>query len=253
MTADAAVSVDLADHVAIVEIHRPPHNWFDITVMTELADAILGLDDVAECRAIVLCSEGKNFCAGADLKGSDLLDATTTLYEQAARLFSNRKPVVAAVQGAAVGGGLGLALATDFRVASPETRFTCNFAKLGFHQGFGVSVTLPAVVGQQRALELMYTAVDVRGEEALRIGLADRLVAADELRGAAHAFAEEIAASAPLALLAIRETMRGELAEQVRVATARENREQQRLRTTADFQEGVAAVAERRRPNFTGR
>jgi enoyl-CoA hydratase/carnithine racemase len=253
MTADAAVSVDLADHVAIVEIHRPPHNWFDITVMTELADAILGLDDVAECRAIVLCSEGKNFCAGADLKGSDLLDATTTLYEQAARLFSNRKPVVAAVQGAAVGGGLGLSLAADFRVASPETRFTCNFAKLGFHQGFGISATLPAVVGQQRALELMYTAVDVRGEEALRIGLADRLVAADELRDAAHAFATEIAASAPLALLSIRETMRGGLADQVRAATARENQEQQRLRQTADFQEGVAATAERRPPNFSGR
>ena len=251
--ADRAVTVELDGHVATVEIHRPPHNWFDIAVMTELADAVLGLDDEPECRAVVLCSEGKNFCAGDDLKGSDLLDATTTLYEQAARLFSNRKPVVAAVQGAAVGGGLGLALATDFRVASPETRFTCNFAKLGFHQGFGVSVTLPAVVGQQRALELMYTAVDVRGEEALRIGLADRLVAADELRGAAHAFAAEIAASAPLALLAIRETMRGELAEQVRVATARENQEQQRLRTTADFQEGVAAVAERRPPNFTGR
>jgi enoyl-CoA hydratase/carnithine racemase len=252
-SADQAVTVALDGHVATVEIHRPPHNWFDIAVMTELADAVLGLDDEPECRAVVLCSEGKNFCAGADLKGSDLLDATTTLYEQAARLFSNRKPVVAAVQGAAVGGGLGLALATDFRVASPETRFTCNFAKLGFHQGFGVSVTLPAVVGQQRALELMYTAVDVRGEEALRIGLADRLVAADELRGAAHAFATEIAASAPLALLAIRETMRGELAEQVRVATARENQEQQRLRTTADFAEGVAAVAERRPPTFTGR
>jgi enoyl-CoA hydratase/carnithine racemase len=251
--ADRAVTVELDGHVATVEIHRPPHNWFDIAVMTELADAVLGLDDEPECRAVVLCSEGKNFCAGADLKGSDLLDATTTLYEQAARLFSNRKPVVAAVQGAAVGGGLGLSLAADFRVASPETRFTCNFAKLGFHQGFGVSVTLPAVVGQQRALELMYTAVDVRGEEALRIGLADRLVAADELRGAAHAFAAEIAASAPLALLAIRETMRGELAEQVRVATARENQEQQRLRTTADFQEGVAAVAERRPPSFTGR
>jgi enoyl-CoA hydratase/carnithine racemase len=252
-SADGAVTVALDGHVATVEIHRPPHNWFDIAVMTELADAVLGLDDEPACRALVLCSEGRNFCAGADLAGSDLLDATTTLYEQAARLFSNRKPIVAAVQGAAVGGGLGLSLAADFRVASPETRFTCNFAKLGFHQGFGVSVTLPAVVGQQRALELMYTAVDVRGEEALRIGLADRLVAADELRGAAHAFAEEIAASAPLALLAIRETMRGELAEQVRVATARENREQQRLRTTADFQEGVAAVAERRRPNFTGR
>ncbi len=257
MTADAstdpAVSVDIADHVATIEIHRPPHNWFDIAVMTELADAVLGVDDEPECRAVVLCTEGKNFCAGADLKGSDLLDATTTLYEQAARLFSNRKPIVAAVQGAAVGGGLGLSLAADFRVASPETRFSCNFAKLGFHQGFGISATLPAVVGQQHALELMYTAVDVRGDEALRIGLADRVVPADELRSAAHTFASEIASSAPLALLSIRETMRGDLADRVRAATARESQEQQRLRETDDFHEGVTAVAERRAPNFTGR
>ena len=76
---------------------------------------------------------------------------------------------------------------------------------------------------------------------------------ADELRDAAHAFATEIAASAPLALLSIRETMRGDLADQVRAATARENQEQQRLRETADFHEGVAAIAERRPPNFTGR
>jgi 2-(1,2-epoxy-1,2-dihydrophenyl)acetyl-CoA isomerase len=248
-----AVTVDLDGHVATVEIHRPPHNWFDVDVMTQLADAVLRLDDEPACRALVLCSEGKNFCAGADLKGSDLLDSTTMLYEQAARLFSNRKPIVAAVQGAAVGGGLGLSLAADFRVASPETRFSCNFARLGFHQGFGISVTLPAVVGQQRALELMYTAADVRGEEALRIGLTDRLAPADDVRASADAFAREIASSAPLALLSIRETMRGDLVERVRAATSRENREQQRLRDTDDFQEGVAAVAERRPPNFTGR
>ena len=253
MSTDQAVTVALDEHVATVEIHRPPHNWFDIDVMTELADAVLELDDVPECRALVLCSEGKNFCAGADLKGSDLLDSTTRLYEQAARLFSNRKPIVAAVQGAAVGGGLGLSLAADFRVASPETRFSCNFAKLGFHQGFGISVTLPAVVGQQRALELMYTAVDVRGDDALRIGLADRIAPADDVRSTAVAFAAEIAASAPLALLAIRETMRGDLADRVRAATAREKEQQQRLRGTDDFAEGVAAVAERRPPNFTGR
>src|SRR6266540_3199263 len=113
MSTDPAVTVDLSEHVATVEIHRPPHNWFDIDVMTSLADAILGLDDDAECRAVVLCSEGKNFCAGADLSGSDLLDSTTRLYQQAARIFSNRKPIVAAVQGAAVGGGLGLALSAD--------------------------------------------------------------------------------------------------------------------------------------------
>jgi 2-(1,2-epoxy-1,2-dihydrophenyl)acetyl-CoA isomerase len=253
MSTDPAVTVDLHDHVATVEIHRPPHNWFDIGVIIDLADAVLRLDDEPECRVVVLCSEGKNFCAGADLSGSDLLDSTARLYQEAARIFSNRKPIVAAVQGAAVGGGLGLALSADFRVAAPETRFSCNFARLGFHQGFGISVTLPAVVGQQRALELMFTAADVRGDEALRIGLADRLVAADELRAAAQGFAAEIAASAPLALLAIRETMRGDLAARVEQATARERGEQQRLRGTDDFREGVAAVAERRPPSFTGR
>ena len=253
MSSEHPVTVDLADHVATVEIHRPPHNWFDIDVLTRLADSVLGLDDEPECRAVVLCSEGRNFCAGADLSGSDLLDSTARLYEEAARIFSNHKPIVAAVQGAAVGGGLGLALSADFRVATPETRFSCNFARLGFHQGFGISVTLPAVVGQQHALELMYAAADVRGEEALRIGLADRLVAADELRSAALAFAGEIAKSAPLALIAIRDTMRGDLAGRVQVATAREHVEQQRLRDTDDFREGVAALAERRPPHFTGR
>ena len=149
---------------------------------------MFGLDDDPECRAIVLCSEGKHFCAGADLgPESDLVDQTANLYTQAVRLFSARKPIVAAVQGAAIGGGLGLALAADFRVATPETRFSCNFARLGFHQGFGISVTLPAVVGQQRALELLYTGGQVKGAEALAIGLADRLTSPDDLRAAAVA------------------------------------------------------------------
>ena len=149
--------------------------------------------------------------------------------------------------------GLGLALATDFRVATPETRFSCNFARLGFHQGFGISVTLPAVVGQQRALELMYTGGSVKGAAALAIGLADRIVPADELRAAARELAVEIATSAPLAVRAIRETMRGDLAERIRVATEREAEQQEILRRTDDFAEGVKAMAERRPPKFTGR
>jgi len=248
------VTVAVEDHVATVEFHRPPNNFFDVPLIQALVKAVFALDDDPDCRAIVLCSEGKNFCAGADLgPQSDLVDNTANLYEQAVALFSAKKPIVAAVQGAAVGGGLGLALAADFRVATPDTRFSCNFAKLGFHQGFGVSVTLPAVVGQQRALELMYTGGQAKGAEALAIGLADRLSSNEDLRAATHEFASEIASSGPLAVLAIRETMRGELADRVRAATAREHEQQQILRATSDFQEGVAAMGERRPPRFTGK
>jgi enoyl-CoA hydratase/carnithine racemase len=247
------VSVAVENHVATVEMHRPPNNFFDVDLIHELVEAAFALDDDPACRAIVLCAEGKNFCAGADLgPESDLVDHTADLYAAAAQLFSARKPIVAAVQGAAVGGGLGLALAADFRVATPETRFGCNFAKLGFHQGFGISVTLPAIVGQQRALELLYTGGQVKGAEALAIGLCDRLTNPDDLRAAAHEFADEIAAAGPLAVLAIRETMRGDLANQIREATKREHEQQQRLRRTDDFREGVAAMTDRRPPTFTG-
>jgi enoyl-CoA hydratase/carnithine racemase len=248
------VTVDLDGNVATVEIHRPPHNYFDPELIGLIADAVTALDDEPAARAVLLCSEGRNFCAGADFgPGSDLADHTAELYAQAVRLFEARTPIIAAVQGAAVGGGLGLALAADFRVASPETVFRCNFARLGFHQGFGITVTLPAVVGQQRALELLYTGGQVKGEEALRIGLADRCVPLDDVRAEARAFALEIAASGPLAVRAIKETMRGGLAAQVANATAREHAVQQELRDSDDFAEGVRATAERRPPEFTGR
>src|SRR5258706_2434198 len=225
------VSVSLDAHVAQVELHRPPHNYFDPQLVRDLADAFQALDQDQECRALVLCSEGKSFCAGADFQRAEHeieSGSAIHLYEQAVRLFACEKPVVAAVQGAAVGGGLGLALVADFRVASPEARFSANFSRLGFHHGFGLTVTLPAIVGQQHAMDLLYTGRRVAGEEALRIGLCDRLVPLDELPGAARALAADIAASAPLAVRSIRETLRGDLAGRVRVATDREKAEQDR-------------------------
>lgn len=254
------VSVEIGDDfVATVELHRPPNNYFDVALMRSLAEALEGLDRERACRAVVLCSEGKHFCAGADFGGADPRAATGLggqigdLYGEAIRLFATRTPVVAAVQGGAVGGGLGLALAADFRVASPESRFAANFARLGFHHGFGLSVTLPAAVGQQRALDLLYTGRRIGGDEALRIGLCDRLATAAGLREEARALAAEIAQSAPLALRAIRETMRGDLAERIRSSVDRERAVQERLRQTEDFGEGVRATAERRLPRFSGR
>lgn len=250
---DVSVAVD--DLVATVEIHRPPNNHFDLALIAALADAFEALDADDDCRAIVLCSEGKHFCAGADFGDAarSVAAGGRHLYDEAVRLFATGTPVVAAVQGAAIGGGLGLAMAADFRLACPEARFAANFARLGFHHGFALTVTLPAAVGQQRALELLYTGRRVPGDEALRIGLCDRLVPAERLREEARALAAEIAASAPLAVRSIRETMRGDLAGRVRAATDRERAEQERLNRTEDFREGVRATAERRPPRFTGR
>jgi enoyl-CoA hydratase/carnithine racemase len=201
----------------------------------------------------VLASQGRHFCAGANFGGGRPTGGGGPhLYEMAIRLFEQPLPIVAAVQGAAIGGGFGLAMAADFRVASPEARFSANFARLGFHHGFGLTVTLPLVAGHQTSLDLLYTGRRVDGDEALRLGLADRLVALDEVRQAACDLAADIAGSAPLAVRSIRQTMRGDLAQRTRDALARERSEQDRLAATKDWKEGVAAMAERRPPVFTG-
>lgn len=251
------VHVELGeDHVAVAEIRRPPNNFFDRALVASLADAFERLDAEPRCRAIVLASEGRHFCAGANFASHDPVatdDSGRHLYDEAVRLFAGRRPVVAAVQGAAIGGGLGLALMPDFRVAAPEARFSANFARLGFHHGFGLSVTLPRLVGPQAAAELLYTGRRIKGDEAHELGLCDRLVALDRVRDEAHALAAEIAGSAPLAVDSIRETLRGDLAAEIRRATEREKAEQERLQRTEDFAEGTRAMAERRTPKFNGR
>jgi len=257
---DVHVSLD-GHHVATVEVRRPPNNFFSLAMIDSLVEAFRAVDDDPSARAVLLCSEGKHFCAGADFATSDPLDGDRRnpdgsprhLYDAAFDLFSTHTPTVAAVQGAAIGGGLGLACFADFRVAAPEARFSANFARLGFHHGFGLSATLPPLVGQQQALELLYSGRRVDGETAHRIGLADRLVTLGGLRAEAHALAAEIAASAPLAVASIRQTMRGDLPARVKAATDREKHEQDRLRRTEDWREGVRAMAERRPPDFRGR
>ena len=256
MTADryGDVSVTFADDfVTTVTIHRPPDNYFDQPLIASIADAYEALDADPRCRAIVLAAEGKHFCAGANFARRDDNPAAGNLYDEAVRLFGAATPVVAALQGAAIGGGLGLAMSADFRVGTPDTRMAANFARLGFHQGFGLSVTLPLVIGHQKALEVLYTGRRIPGEECAAIGLLDRLVAPADLAATAHALAAEIALSAPLAVASIRQTMRGHLARAIREATDREGAEQDRLRRTSDFAEGIRATAERRPPRFEGK
>ena len=194
------VSVTLDGHVATLEIHRPPHNFFDFNLIRDLADACEALDQQPECRALMLCSEGKSFCAGANFANRDASSGETTaragenpLYVEGVRLFRCKKPVVAAIQGAAIGGGFGLALVADFRIATAEARFAANFVKLGIHPGFGLTYTLPRLIGAQKASLMFYTGRRVTGEEALAWGICDFLAEPDKLRSEANALAMEIA------------------------------------------------------------
>ncbi len=251
------IGVSLSGHVGTIEIRRPPHNYFDNALINQIGDALEAFDRDPVCRAVVLGAEGKSFCAGADFAnrpatGSSAGETGKHLYKEAIRLFRTRKPIVAAVQGAAIGGGLGLALMADFRVTCPEGRFSANFNRLGFHPGFGLTCTLPRLVGQQKANLLFYTGRRVTGEEAVAMGMADVLVPLAELRAAATALATEIAQSAPLAVMSTRETVRRGLADAVEAATERELIEQDWTRKTADFKEGVKAWAEKRLPDFKG-
>ena len=249
------ISVNLEDYVATIEIQRPPNNFFDYLLIGQIADAFNELDENDDCRSIVLCSEGKHFCAGANFRGErnlqENIDPISKLYEEAVRLFRNKKPVVAAVQGGAIGGGLGVSLAADFRVACPESTFSANFSRLGFHQGFGTTVTLPRVVGQQNAAMMLLTGRRFKGEEAFEMGLVDYLVPLEELRKKSFNLAREIASAGPLAVESIRFTIREGLADEIEKVISWELSEQKRLQSTKDFKEGIAASSERREPFFT--
>jgi enoyl-CoA hydratase/carnithine racemase len=253
------IAVDVAGYIATIEVRRGPNNFIDTDMVAEIADALDIYDRTPDVRAIVLCAEGKHFCAGADFgsRGPDGVARATKrgrhLYKEAQRLWRTGKPIVAAVHGAAVGAGVGLAVMADFRVTCPEARFSANFTRLGFHPGFGLTATLPRLIGTQNAAMMMYTGRRLTGEEAVKIGLADYLVPLEQVRAKAVEVGAEIAGSAPLAIVATRETLRRGLADAVAQATEREYEEQDWLRNTADFKEGTKAMGERRPPIFQAR
>lgn len=259
-TASDTVEISVRGHVGEIRFANPPINFATLPLLRMVGDAIEELDANPDVRCTLLTSVGKNFCAGADLKegessaeGDTGVGVIRAFYGQAERLFRRRKPMVAAVQGAAIGAGLGLALVADFRIASPDARLSANFVRLGFHPGFGLTYTLPRLVGAQKAAWMMLSAERVKAGPALEWGLIDRIAGEGELLADAEKMANEIAENAPLALMEVHDTLCGATADNVRKAMEHELSRQAVLRETADYAEGVASVFERRDANFIGR
>ncbi|MBD0021606.1 enoyl-CoA hydratase/isomerase family protein [Gordonia pseudamarae] len=242
-------TLDAGTHVGTIEFTSPPNNYLN---GDSLARSVAAAQELREAgaRAIVLCSEGKNFCAGADFSN---LSGRGDVYELGIALVAQPLPIIAAVQGAAVGGGVGLAMSADLRVAGPSSYFWVNFARLGLHHGFGLTETLTRTIGESATVDILYRGNRLSGADAHRIGLCTELVDDDRIRSRAVEIAGEIAANAPLAVQSIRATLRGDLPEKMRAAMAHERAKQEELMGTADFIEGTTALRERRTPGFIGR
>lgn len=245
-------------HIASIKFSNAPNNFATVGLLKSIADALELLDKEPDIRVVVLIAEGRVFCAGADLVsengfGASSEDPLREFYDQVLRLYATKKPIVAVIQGAAIGAGLGLAVAADFRIASKTARFSANFVALGFHPGFGLTHTLPRLIGHQNAATMILNAKRYKADEALAWGLVDCVTDSENLTEEAMAFAKGIAVNAPLSLVATRATLRGDLLDQVTSTIDHEHQQQLNLQNTEDFAEGIKAVSERRPGNFKGR
>jgi 2-(1,2-epoxy-1,2-dihydrophenyl)acetyl-CoA isomerase len=254
------VRVEIDGQMGVVTLDRPPHNLLTEPMLGRIADALEDLAGVA--RVAVVTANGRSFCAGADFRSPDAPDPTDgagferrtgAFYEQAARVFAAPLPTIAAVQGAAIGAGFGLALACDVRVVGSRAWFQANFVRLGIHPGFALSWTLPSYVGRGRAAEIFLTARRVDAEESVRIGIAEIGCPDGDEVSSAIGLAAQVAAGAPLAVASTRASLRRDLPDEARRAMRHELAQQVALAGSADAVEGVRAVLDGRDPVFEGR
>jgi enoyl-CoA hydratase/carnithine racemase len=242
-------------HVAIIELDTGHGNYLSVDALEQLADAWAWADTEPAVRAVLLCSAGKVFCAGVNFQqmaGADGELSPGPLYEHARRLVKGRKPIVVAIQGSAIGAGAGLALVGDVRVIGSKGKYMISFAKQGFHCGFGMSATLPWSVGPYKATQILMSSEPIDADAAIDLGIADIKADDDTLRATALACAQRIANNAPLAVQAMRATLRKPLIEAFDKALNHEMSVQLEHMKTADFIEGITASMSKREPQFVG-
>ncbi|MBW1923994.1 MAG: enoyl-CoA hydratase/isomerase family protein [Deltaproteobacteria bacterium] len=248
-------------HVAQIKLNRPENrNSMDEETMKAFGQALERVRASRNLRCLVVTGSGSTFCAGADFKSS-LLDRKEGLpheflfqvYSPFLAVHDLPIPTIAAMNGHAIGGGFGLALVCDIRVANRAARYGANFARLGLHTGMGTSYLLPRLVGFSLASELLFTGRLVDGETALRMGLVNYAEEEPRVLERAWEIAREIAICAPVAVRMIKRSIARGLAWDLRSAAEMEAHCQSRTFEMEDAKEGVAALLEKRAPVFRGK
>jgi len=232
--ADISISLDRESGIATAQLCRPPHNFLDAFLLRDFCDGIEEMDADPDCRCILLSSQGRNFSAGRDFGGERREgDTSEAVYAQAVRLMAVGVPMIAIVQGAAVGAGMGLAMVADFRLCSERAYFSANFVAHGLHHGFGLTTTLPAAIGRSAATRMLLTGRKYGAEEACKIGLVSSVVEEAHLVDRATELAQSVASNPRAAVRSIRQTMREGLLEAFRSSVEHEGFRQAALREGA--------------------
>jgi len=263
------IAVEIEDGVATLTLNRPDKlNCLNAAILHEMSAALIDLNKNEGVKALILTGAGRSFCSGADLSeqpyGTDKNQPGISRAEHIEPFVSFgwvirqieqfTKPVIAAVNGIAAGGGLAYALAADIRIVSENASFSAIFIKRGLVPDCGVSYYLPRLVGVSKALELMWTGEKIDAREAERIGMVNKVVPPDQLVKSAHEFAKVLAKGPSLAIEMIKRMAYGSLkADTVFTQMAVEDFMQQVCRESEDTREGVMAFLEKREAKFKGK
>lgn len=258
------VLVEETDGIGTITLNRPDKlNAFAGRMRQEVGDAVRAMAADTSVKVLVITGAGRAFCAGADIGYMrELLDAQDheafrTLVEAGRAVVttirSTPKPVIACVNGAAAGGGANLALACDLRIASTRASIGQTFNRIGLHPDWGGTYFLPRLVGVSKALELVFTADMLPADEALRLGIFNRVVEHDRLEAETQAFARMLAAKPPVALALAKRALYASEASDLTAMLDMELDHQLQCFTTDDAREGLTAFLEKREPAYQGR
>lgn len=259
---EPAVLYEVRDRIALVTLNRPENrNSMTEDVFAGILGAIERIRSDRNVRCVIVTGRGKSFCAGADFRSGVQRESDGTLphersfamYEPFLAVLEIEVPVIGALNGHAIGGGLGLALVCDIRVANEHAKYGANFVRLGLHPGMATTYLLPRLIGVPRAFELLTTGRLVSGAEAAQLGLANDAVAAERVFDRSWEIAQEIATAAPIAVRMCKRSIYQNLNwEPVGPARA-EAHAQSRTLETEDAKEGIRALLEKRPPEFHSR